>query len=187
VGITWLASRDGGRLLFFWGHFVFVIVTYAELTRLIGARSQPPLFGLVALTDIVCLGSFVFAARFLTNVRAKRVYRYAAYSGFLLWLMRELSALPNGQGIATLSWALSAGVLITLGLRRSSRSLERLGLATLFFTAAKLFVVDLSSVPAIWRIVLFLGFGGGFLGLSYYLRMRHRVPEPDGAPVENAD
>jgi uncharacterized membrane protein len=187
TGIIFAASRDRSRLLMVWGHVLFAIVAYGELTRLTGSRTQPALISVLAITDLICLGSFVLASRYIENSRARRVYRHTAYAGLLLWLMRELSAMPNGQGVATLSWALCAAVLITLGLRRGSRSLERLGLATLFFTAAKLFAVDLSSVPAIWRIVLFLGFGGGFLGLSYYLRMRHRAPEPDGASIDSAD
>jgi uncharacterized membrane protein len=34
---------------------------------------------------------------------------------------------------------------------------------------AKLVLHDLSQVEAIWRILLFLGFGGVFLAISYYV------------------
>ncbi len=40
----------------------------------------------------------------------------------------------------------------------------------LFGISGKLFLVDLAEVEALWRVLLFLGFGGLFLALSYYLR-----------------
>ena len=44
------------------------------------------------------------------------------------------------------------------------------GISTLFALAAKLFIFDLSYVDAIWRIYLFLSFGGLFLLVSYYFQ-----------------
>jgi uncharacterized membrane protein len=41
---------------------------------------------------------------------------------------------------------------------------------------AKLFLVDLALVDTIWRILLFLGFGGLFLVISYYLQNLMRRP-----------
>ena len=39
-----------------------------------------------------------------------------------------------------------------------------------FLVVGKLFVVDLIGIEGIWRVLLFLGFGGLFPALSYYLR-----------------
>jgi uncharacterized membrane protein len=54
-------------------------------------------------------------------------------------------------------------------------------MATLFLVVGKLFLVDLAGVEAVWRILLFLGFGGLFLVLGYYLqhlwRPARRPPE----------
>lgn len=36
--------------------------------------------------------------------------------------------------------------------------------------AAKLLVVDMAQVDVIWRILLFMGFGAAFLGLSYLIK-----------------
>ena len=41
--------------------------------------------------------------------------------------------------------------------------------ATLGLVAAKLLVVDMAQVDVIWRILLFMGFGAAFLGLSYLI------------------
>jgi uncharacterized membrane protein len=47
-------------------------------------------------------------------------------------------------------------------------------MATLFIVAGKLFLVDLEEVEALWRVLLFVGFGGLFLSLSYYLQVLWR-------------
>ena len=60
--------------------------------------------------------------------------------------------------------------MLVMGLRASKTDLMRLGLGTLFLVVGKLFLWDLSGVEAIWRVLLFLGFGGLFLVLSYYLQ-----------------
>jgi uncharacterized membrane protein len=40
----------------------------------------------------------------------------------------------------------------------------------LLVVVGKLFLLDLTKLEAIWRVLLFLGFGGVFLILSYYFR-----------------
>src|SRR5215218_6445404 len=47
------------------------------------------------------------------------------------------------------------------------------------------FLVDLIDVEAIWRVLLFLGFGGLFLALSYYLRFLGH-PKPETLAMPNA-
>ena len=59
-------------------------------------------------------------------------------------------------------------------------------MATLFLVVGKLFLVDLSEVEPAWRVVLFLGFGGLFLALSYYLHGLWR-PSAAGAPDHRFD
>jgi uncharacterized membrane protein len=70
-----------------------------------------------------------------------------------------------------------------MGLRLDHTQIIRAGMATLFLVVAKLFLVDLSEVEAVWRILLFLGFGGLFLILSYYLQAlwRPRAGERSGS------
>jgi uncharacterized membrane protein len=43
-------------------------------------------------------------------------------------------------------------------------------MATLFLVVAKLFWVDLAQLQALWRILLFIGFGGVLMLLGYYLQ-----------------
>jgi uncharacterized membrane protein len=45
---------------------------------------------------------------------------------------------------------------------------------------AKLFLVDLAKLQAIWRVLLFMGFGAAFLALSYYFPSLWKA-KPSGA------
>ncbi|HEX2740415.1 MAG TPA: DUF2339 domain-containing protein, partial [Rubrobacter sp.] len=65
------------------------------------------------------------------------------------------------------------------GLRLDRAALVRAGMATLFLVVGKLFLVDLAGVEAVWRILLFLGFGGLFLVLGYYLQHLWKPGPPD--------
>jgi uncharacterized membrane protein len=96
--------------------------------------------------------------------RARLVYRLVAHAAILGLLLRELGALPGGDGIVTAAWGLYA-----LGLLVLVRGARRIAVVTLFLAVAKLVLHDLSQVEAIWRILLFLGFGGVFLAISYYV------------------
>jgi uncharacterized membrane protein len=55
-------------------------------------------------------------------------------------------------------------------LRSTERRLIYGALSTLLLVVAKLFLIDLVALDAIWRILLFLSIGGMFLFLSYYLQ-----------------
>ncbi|MBA3474730.1 MAG: hypothetical protein H0T57_16165 [Rubrobacter sp.] len=50
----------------------------------------------------------------------------------------------------------------------------------LFGIFNKRFLVDLTQVEAIWRVLLFRGFDGLFLALSYYLRSLWRPTSGEG-------
>nr|MDP9455722.1 DUF2339 domain-containing protein [Actinomycetota bacterium] len=54
------------------------------------------------------------------------------------------------------------------------------GMATLFLVVGKLFLVDLASIEAVWRVLLFLGFGTLFLALSFCTRYLWH-PRPNGS------
>jgi uncharacterized membrane protein len=84
----------------------------------------------------------------------------------------------------TVAWGIDALLIIGAALKfNRDRNLFIVGAATLFAVAAKLFLVDLYYLEAIWRILLFLGFGALFLVVSYYLQniTRHGGTMP-GSP-----
>jgi hypothetical protein len=113
-------------------------------------------------------------------------YRVAAHAALLAWFCRELTLLPgSSDAYVTLAWGLCGAAMFVAGLRRDHTYLIRGGVATLFLVVAKLFLWDLAALDPLWRVLLFLGFGGLFLLLSYHLRnlwtphdaAEHRVPD----------
>jgi uncharacterized membrane protein len=107
---------------------------------------------------------------------------WGAYSlaliGAALYFMRQandgraISAEPAADGRATPGrWLdlLNTPRVVTL----------ILGLLTLFGVAGKLFLVDLRYLDAIWRILLFLGFGALFLLISHGFGTMTRRIEPE--------
>lgn len=70
-------------------------------------------------------------------------------------------------------------MLLIAGLRLIYR-LVRGAVATLLLVLGKLFLMDLAEVDVVWSVPLFLGFGGLFLALSYYLRSLCRLDSGAG-------
>jgi uncharacterized membrane protein len=161
-------------------HLLFLWPAGLLLWRLASsATGTMPFFNWTAITDLVVIG-LIFASSFLQTSRQETlVYRLVAHIAVLWLLWRELAALPNGNGYITLAWgAYGIGLLLAGVLLNRNRSLLTVALATLFLVVAKLLLVDLAALDAVWRILMFLGFGGLFLVLSYYFqRLVGRAPE----------
>jgi len=134
-----------------------------------------------ALADFWIIGVASAVSILFKSTQEKKVYRLLAHIAFLGWLLRDLSSLPNGQGYVTISWGIYAIILLVIGLRYNQSQLRTVAMATLAAVVGKLFLVDLVELETIWRILLFLGFGGLFLLLSYYFRS---LWNPGSEPVD---
>jgi hypothetical protein len=144
-------------------HILYAVVGIWMLNRLV--ELGPPVravWNVQALADMAVIAVTLVAATAIQPAAA-RWYRLAAHAAILGWLARELSPLPAGDGIVTASWGVYALALLLF-----LRPARNVALGTLFLAAGKLVVHDLSQVEPIWRILLFLGFGGVFLAVSYY-------------------
>jgi uncharacterized membrane protein len=143
-------------------HILYAVVGVWMLNRL--AALGPPeraVLNVPAVADLAVIAAALVASTAVHPIDA-RWYRLAAHAAILGWLARELSPLPVGDGVVTATWGLYALALLFV------RPARNLALGTLFLAAGKLVVYDLSQVEPIWRILLFLGFGGVFLAVSYY-------------------
>ncbi len=185
--LHYVARRYSDRIVSAAAHLLFCFTGLWLASRLIsGALGlpdavHPALFNARALVDLAVI-ALAFGASVLVLPRSlSLVYRIAAHAALLALLWRELSALPGGDGWVSVAWGLYAVGLLVAGLRLDRAWLVRGGLTTLFLVVGKLFLVDLAEVEAVWRILLFLGFGGLFLALSYYLRSLWR---PSSGPEE---
>ncbi|NNG16566.1 MAG: DUF2339 domain-containing protein [Gemmatimonadales bacterium] len=172
-----LAKRLGERSVGTAGHLLFGLVALWLAQRL---TAEPPPETAIqnwrALADAGVIAALLLATRWI-NRRIAPVYWVAAHLAILAWLWRELSVLPVGDGIVTGAWG-----VYSLGLLFFMPKARTVGLATLFATAGKLVLFDLSQVEPIWRILLFLSFGAVFLALGYYFRSGWNRGEENGSP-----
>jgi len=78
------------------------------------------------------------------------------------------------------TWLLVAVVLITYGLWANIRAVRAGALVLLAIVVVKVFLVDMSELAGIFRVISFLGLGAGLLGLGYaYQRF---IVTQDSAP-----
>ncbi|MFL5381253.1 MAG: DUF2339 domain-containing protein [Longimicrobiaceae bacterium] len=181
--LHWLAGRGGGPSIRWMAHRVFMVAAGWMLFRLVQNGDTSPRRVLADLSVLVAgmAASYLFRGR-----RAVLVYRYFVHVGLMGWLWRELAPYEGGQGIVTIAWGVYGLALLLYGLRARRPIVERTGIATLLAVVAKLFLVDLSALHPLFRVLLFLGFGAVFLFLSYALhdwwKTDDDAPHPRPAP-----
>ncbi|HEV2093408.1 MAG TPA: DUF2339 domain-containing protein [Rubrobacter sp.] len=128
-------------------------------------------WGLWGIADLVVVAAILACSWTVGGGKTVLLYRLAAHAALLAWFWRELGTLPGSpDAYVTVAWGLIGAAMFVAGLRRDHAYLIKGGVATLFLVVAKLFLWDLAGLDPLWRVLLFLGFGGLFLLLSYHLR-----------------
>jgi uncharacterized membrane protein len=131
-------------------------------------------FNLPALLSLACIGLAVGASLLVRPRQAALAYLPAAHIALLAWLWRELGVFENGNAYITTAWGVYAIALLVVGLRVREGAYNMpvvyAGTATLLLVVGKLFLVDLAALDPLWRVLLFIGFGGVFLVLSYFFQ-----------------
>lgn len=168
LAVLVLASRSNDRQPALLGHLLLAIVSIQTFGRLgDNLGSGAPGLHSAEFADLAVVVALAAAASLQSVTEGRATYFVAFQAGLLLWLLRVLDPLANGAAYVTATWFLDAIVLVVAGLRRDSATLRKAGAAVMALTMAKLFVLDLATVDAGWRIVTFLGFGAVLLGLGY--------------------
>jgi len=166
-----LAHRLRAGILKFAGHALFVFVGLWLGLRLLDYYNQGPLlFNREALTDLGVLALAGVTALKVPGFAGKKIYLSVVYVALLFWWNRELDPLKNANAWVSIAWGVQGTILFVFGLRRNRSTLSRAGFATLAVVALKMVLIDLAHLETLWRILLFLGIGAGFLGLSYLAR-----------------
>jgi len=178
------ARRWADRGLWATGQSLLLAVLLVLFGRLLDETGATPVLvrpdALLDLASIV----LVVAAAWTLSERPRFAFVLAAYAAGLSWLWRDLVVLPNGQAYVSVAWGVCALALVAVGARRDLDGARWTGLGTLLLVVAKLFAVDLAELDAIWRILLFLGFGALLLVVSYAFPSLWRVAEeePSSSP-----
>ena len=160
------------------GHLLFLVLALASPILLSVALSDA--FDRLALAT---LGAALLAALASATLGEPLRVRYlaVAYAVLLAALATELH--PLGSGWITVAWGAVGAALLVYALRHAARPLvEKAALATLALGIGKLLVADMARVGALWRVLLFLGFGAGLLALASLFK-RGDEPLPRRGPA----
>ncbi len=165
------------------GHGLFGVLTLYLLGD--GLATQQEAFDALGLAHLLQIVLMLVASRWRSAPRTGLLpappqvawaYRIAAHALFLLWLATEIGPLSSDSGWVTLAWGVYGAVLLLLSLRvrdgAAMLGLQLVAFSALALAVGKLVMVDLGRVPMLWRILLFMGFGAGFLGLSSLFKPR---------------
>ncbi len=177
VLLLWVARTVDDSSLRYFAHGALILLGFTLLDRLDSPADEQPIYNVAAACDLAVIILYLLAAWQSIRRELRIIYGLFGYVCFLSWLWRELSALPSGQAYVTLAWGTIAIGLIVYAWQRKKNIVRLTGLGTLFLVVGKLFVVDLSTLDAGWRILLFLGLGGLLLGLSYFFPQLWRGDE----------
>jgi hypothetical protein len=187
VGLLALAARGEGEAAHV-AHAVFAVLAALLLRHL--AEADPlavlgraadrpgvvPVFNARGLADLAVIAC-AFAASRLLPARERLVYSLAVHAAVMQWIWREFSGLPGGEGIVSALWGVYGVALLVVATLRGWATLQSVAKLTLLFLVAKMFLVDLRALEALWRVLLFSGLGGLFLVLSYYVGRRRHLAE----------
>ncbi len=184
TALHFLACRLSDRVTAIGAHLIFLVLGVWLVVRLVSMKVEGiAILNAQALTDLAVIAAGIVVSRVLQSREAVQVYRLIGHLSILVWLWRELYTLPNGMGYITIAWGIYAVALLVSGLRLNLNQFRLAGMGTLVLVIGKLFLIDLARVEAIWRILLFLGFGGLFLLLSYYFQA---LWKPGSAPGDKS-
>ena len=171
-----LVARGAPSSLRIIGHVLAGVVAWAFLYY----AANAPLDGFLGLREdafvrLAVLGIFVGCSMSVEKDHAP-VYKAAAYIGLLAWVLSEFGPKPYGAQLVSIAWSVQGAITLVASVRKRSQPLQLVGLATLGLVAGKLLLFDLSQLEPVWRILMFLGFGAGLLGLAYLV---NRPPDSE--------
>lgn len=189
LGLRFIAHKNKDEEISLSSHLLFGIVAVWVINEFT-AYNQPQwaVFNLPALTQLLIISILGLAVPVWLDTKSnRRIYRLMAHLGLLGWFLSELTILENGQAYVSVCWGIYAISLLIYGLTKEKEDLRLAAMGTIFLVVGKLFLIDLSQLQAIWRILLFIGFGALFLLLSYYVQntfLKDESPADSAGEIE---
>ncbi len=155
-------------------HVLFAGIAAAFSAVAAAALSRPAFDRYAVSFGLACAIAAVTTMR-MNRRDDRNAYFIGIYVIMHVLLASELTAIKSAPWLASVAYGLVGSSLLVIGLRRGNRFLQRAGMVSLALLVGRLFLYDLAQVDVGVRIILFLVFGFGFLGLSYLVRFRSTV------------
>lgn len=140
----------------------------------------------------------VHASRSMTGAQRPLARGLSAYAlvALFVWVTLEIRhwfqgpviGLHRDVGSAELwawsgAWLVLGAILLVLGLRRDERPLRLAGIGVVMLTTVKVFIVDMSALEGLWRVLSFLGLGLALIGMgAVYQRLARSESKPAQQP-----
>ncbi|MCP4686304.1 MAG: DUF2339 domain-containing protein, partial [bacterium] len=108
-----VARRWTDEALYNAAHISFIVIGGYLGNRLVQSRfGADVLINNQALADLGVTAVAVGIGLWMKNKGVRLIYLLAAHAALLLWLLRELSSLTDGQGFVTIAWGVYAIALL---------------------------------------------------------------------------
>jgi len=185
VILHFVARWKNDRFVAGLGHVFFGIIAVWLAFRMAAPDTDATaILNMRAMVNLLPIIAAAGMYRWLKTAIEIFIYRLVAHAAFLAWFVSEFISRENGQGYITIAWGIYAALLLVAGLRLNHPQLRTVSMTTIFIVVAKLFLVDLAELEVLWRILLFMGFGGLFLFLSYYFQDLWKAQPKSGEDKE---
>jgi uncharacterized membrane protein len=158
-----------------------------------------PVLNPLDITLVAALGALFIWAHTPLRVEERTLYLWFGAALFVLvnaivfravhqwlhvpWRLAALLASKPLQAALTLTWSATALPLMLVANRRAIRPLWMIGAAMLAVVVVKLFVIDLSSLSGLPRVVAFLGVGALLLLIGYLAPLPPATRAADDAAI----
>lgn len=167
VALRYITHKTDNKILNVAAHILFMAIVLWDFQGLLDATSSAWTFRSVTQLCVIIAGGWFIPLR-IKKDDLKKAYRIVSHVLFLIWIYQKVVVFNNGQAWVSVIWGVYAVLLLIAGFSQYGKSVRIVGMGTLFLVIAKLFIIDLSQLKAIWRILLFLGFGSVLLLVGYY-------------------
>jgi len=173
IALRYLAYRTGDKKISVASHMLFGVTVWWLINHLQYNKEADYLLNLSTLSGLtLILAGGLWIPQYLRRRDSQNIYQVLSHLLLLYWLYQKLVSFENGQAWISLSWGAYAIILLVLGLLRFGKQVRMVGLLTMLVVVVKLFLVDLAQLQAIWRILLFMGFGSVLLLVGYLIQSK---------------
>ncbi|MEM6823439.1 MAG: DUF2339 domain-containing protein, partial [Verrucomicrobiota bacterium] len=191
AAVGWFLVQMGIRREAAWlrglGNVLLTGVTFWLIFRLFeGFETYLGGLGINAWLDLAVIGLLLSQAFFPWRRWEAYTYWPVGMMSLMAWFVVFFNEHPDTGPLITFSWAGVSAALLTVGLKMGRMLLSRTAIVLLVIVLFKLFIVDLASVAAEWRVALFMVLGIGFVALSYFIsRWKKEGDDDESSDDEN--